>query len=205
MKSAITLSLTLLASAPLAHADSIVDISQNSSRLLTAMDRDLDYLSDNVKNCTKYHEQIDEMMLTPIEQDVKEAQERIRAVFGKMREAQSRDCVRPSNEDLQKAIQAAESIQKAVSEKLAIANKPTFQLMGMTPDKALTKAMTAATDGSWPKCKPEQRNNPASTPQLKAYNSLKQKMILIRALMKTLKEETENLLRGRGEEVCKKA
>lgn len=206
MKSQIVLmTLSLLAVTPLARADSVVEISQNTSRLLTAMDRDLEFLAANMKDCTKYSNQIQKMMISPLDQDVQNAQASIRAAFGKLHEEKSRDCVRPTDQDLTKAAATADQILATVDEKLTLASQPSGKLWGNTPDSALTKAMTAASDGSWPACKPDNIKDPASTPQLKTYKALKQKMILVRAMMKTLKEETINLMRGKGEEVCKKS
>ncbi len=200
---AILISLTLFAAAPAAQADSVVQISQSTNRILVAMNRDLEFLASNMKDCTKYSAKIEKMMLDPLGKDIQTAQGHIRNAFGKLAEEKSRDCVRPTEQDLTKAASAADQIFEAVDSKLELAETPSGRLFGMTPDSALTKAMTAATDGSWPTCRPEDKNNPASTPQLKTYRSLKQKMVMVRAMMKSLKEETVNLIRGKGEEVCK--
>jgi hypothetical protein len=199
-----TVSLALLSTlaTTTAHAESVASLAASSSRLIAAAQKDVRFLNSNVDNCTSYGTTIKQRMIAPVMQDLIGYQEALESNFGNLAPAGGRACNKPRVEELSRAEATVNKIIVSIGSKLAATKAPQSELMGMTGDEAVTKALSA--DSSHPNCRPDREDDPSSTRELKTYFALKQKMAVIKAAMTALKAETHALVQNQGQSVCKK-
>ncbi len=200
----ISLLLICLNSAPNAFATSgsAVATVAESVRLITTTKKDLNFLNSNIDNCTSYGSQIRQRILNPLANDLQQFLVLLRDAYGQFSaspEAES-TCQRPSANELNRGSEVARQIIATISAKLATAESAQSELLGLTGDQAMSRALSS--DSSHLNCRPSNPSNPQSTRELQTYFALKQKLISIRARMSALNTETKTLTQNGGEGLC---
>jgi hypothetical protein len=147
-----------------------------SELLIEGAQTDVAYLNKNVSNCTRFASSIQKQLVGPIGQDLAGFATRL----NRYSNVAPRSCT--SRADLDYVI-------GTIAQRLAAATTPQSQLMGMTGDEAMTKALSAG-DG-WPDCRADDPRDPKSTRELKTYFALKLKLVALRAAAASLKADTE--------------
>lgn len=172
----LTLATALLS--PASHASAkTTALALTSERLVQGAGEDVTFLSQHVADCTRFASTIQQQLVAPIARDLQSFQQRL----ARYTDEGARACT--SRADL-------DYISAEISAKLALANTPQSQLMGMTGDQAMTKALSGGDDG-YPNCQAEDARDVRTTRQLKAYFGLKLKLIALRAAVNTLKNDTD--------------
>lgn len=194
--------LSLATIAPAAHAESLVRLSMNASRQIVSAQSDVAFLRANAANCTSYASTISGRLLAPVSSDLEATRVALVGGLAKYTEKTKNGCNRPSARDLQAISEMAAAAAQRIDAKLALASQPQSALMGMTGDVAMTRALS--TDGSYPKCVAANPADPQSTPELKSYFSLKQKLARLRGSIEAIRGEADQLARGSGSAICLK-
>jgi hypothetical protein len=198
------LSLLLLSLSPAPFAmsapNSAVDSVAESAHLISKSIKDLVFLNANVDNCTSYGSVIRDKMLSPINSDLQLFQDQLHAHYGKLTESDDNSCKRPSAEELRRNLGMVNQIIGRIDQKLATARSAHAELMGMTGDEAVSRALSS--DAYHQNCRPQNPNDPRSTRELQTYFALKQKLVAIRANMQALHVATETLAKNGAKGVC---
>lgn len=183
-----------------ANAEPIWNLNAKAASLISAAKADVQSLKANSKNCTKNHERLQTYFLSPSLDDLESFSKILSQNFGAYI-ASNGTCARPSQAALQAGIDGAKKIVTAIDEKLAQATQPQARLFFKSGDQTMDEALSAAPE--YPNCKAENVKDPLSTKELKTYYAMKEKFRSLGVIAGKLGEESENLIRGKGNPVCR--
>ncbi|HEY8280059.1 MAG TPA: hypothetical protein VIH99_10565 [Bdellovibrionota bacterium] len=201
MKTSLLLALALLTS-PLAKAETMADLTADTTDLINSVNVDVKYLYTAVDDCTRHGDRVRTEMLRPIYDDLKGFRTGLAATYGKFANpVADQACNRPTSQQLDQAIAASNKIIAVIHEKEVQSSTSQPRLFGKTGDEVMILALSA--DSSYPKCPATERGKPESTRQLKTYFVIKANLLKLQDVMKQLKAKAAALQRGATSElVC---
>jgi hypothetical protein len=171
----LALSLALVL-APSSHAAANAALLGTAQHIVQSAQSDVVYLAQNVDRCTSYGSAIKSHLIQPIGADLANFAKRL----ARYSDEAPASCT--SRADL-------DYISGVISAKLALATQPQMEMMNMSGDEAMTRALLA--DDNHPDCRADDPSDPRTTPELKTYFGLKLKLIALKASVAALKSQTE--------------
>ncbi|MGZ3652935.1 MAG: hypothetical protein ACXVB9_20485 [Bdellovibrionota bacterium] len=172
------LPLSLLSLLPLCAqaSPSNSEIAAANAQIVASAQAGVLFLQAHVDDCTSYGSAIKEKLLSPLGKDL----ENFKGRLARYSENSPQSCT--SRADLDYMIGTINGL-------LAKAKTGQTELMGMSGDQAMSKALCA--DTSHLNCKAANPANPLSTPQLTAYFAVEQKLAALKTSLTAMKETTD--------------
>lgn len=176
-----TLALALSLASPSAQASAQNDsLVSTATQLVKGAQADVSFLDRNVAGCTVFADTIREWMITPMAKELQSFQLRL----ARYHDTAPQSCTSRADLDFMHAV---------IAKRIAMATQQQDQLMGMTGDDAMTKALSGddPANNTHPQCTPENPRDVRTTRQLKTYFALKLKMVSLKGLVASLRENTD--------------
>lgn len=181
----ISILLALAFSSVPATASPLVEGRAAAAAAIEGALSDIAFLDKNADNCTRYGARLRAQFLVPIAKELKEHQENL-AVLGVFAPP-TLGCAAPSPADFASASSAAAAVGELVQLRLTMAETPQGQFFGYSGDQVMDLALEAAP--GFPNCVPQEKGNPRSTPELRAYYAMKAKFMALKGVMKSVADE----------------